>query len=643
MSSNWLFNIRHVIAGEPVRADVVNRPTQALEDRTNYLRERLDAAELGRALFDADATIADDVKEGEAVFWNSTTQRYERALSGAANDETAQAVVPLPSANCLGMLYRKTGATIGDVVLRGIVKFSIAALRDAIVDDAPGIPGAVISGRYFLSSEMPGKLVKEKPAAAVDVCYVQGARDSCDASPWVVVMPQLRDFSENHTHYRYDLSTTPAGTVVTDDGRCVFTATNPELMGWLPANHPTFRTDPTDPATNYAPPGAVFGYNINVHDALRRVWPPVPLQAVSVLWDKGANLVGATDVPLGAEGLAICDSRGIWWMSNCVNDLPFTLTTPPGSNTTNPPECPRAEKMRVSVVFLRMLFGNNRNVVTSLIAAPNSPITVQSCCGGSNTKTGDLQVGLNLSLAVQPPNIAGGIALKQINNQNQFRQGWVTEGIVSGSDAILITGHVTDSSQRELTTAEKTALGFNPTQTKYAQRGLVKIEYQDSLIEREFAPQIIRLSDVVERLYRDVPYLGFVRGQESLIRVRFIVPASGLGANITMLLRAQVLGLATGTLPNFIVTYRRLPRPTGMRPGNQPPMLPLVSVDESTQLSFETNVSITANNVVELKTTPFAVAEGDTVLVTIQRPGTDAYLGEVGLLRLSGVIATGGA
>lgn len=641
MSSNWLFDIRHVLAGEAVRADVVNRPTQALEDRTNYLRNRLDAAELGRALFDADATIAEDVKEGEAVFWNFATQRYERALAGATNNEVAQTLVPIPSANCIGMLYKKTGANIGDVVLSGIVKFPIAALNDAVVGNPPSAP---ISGRYFLSTEMPGKLVRNKPAVGVDVCYVQGARDSCDASPWVVVAPQLRDFSENHTHYRYDLSTTPAGTAIVDGGICVFTSTNDALMGWLPANHPAFWTDPTNSATSYAPQGAVFGYNINAHDSLRRVWPPIPLQAVSVLWDKGVNLTGATEVPLGPSGLVICDNRGIWWMSNCVNDLPFTLTPQASSSSAQlVPECPRDEIMRVSVVFLRMLFGNNRNVVTSLIAAPGSPITVQSCCGGSNTKTGDLQVGLNLSLAVQPPNVAGGVVLKQISEQNRFRQGWVTEGIVSGSDALVVTGHVTDSSQRELTPAEKTALGFDPTQTKYAHRGLVKIDYQDSLIERELSPQIIRLSDVVERLYRDVPYLGFVRGQESLVRVRFVVPASGLGTNITMRLRAQLLGLATGTLPNLVITYRRLPRPLVPRPGGQPPMIPLVSADETAPLSFETGVTITANNVVELKTAAFAVAEGDTVLVTIKRLDGDSYLGEIGLLRLSGVIAVGGA
>ena len=50
MSENWHYNIRHVTPGEPVQAGIVGRPDRALQDRTDYLKQRLDAAELGRAL-----------------------------------------------------------------------------------------------------------------------------------------------------------------------------------------------------------------------------------------------------------------------------------------------------------------------------------------------------------------------------------------------------------------------------------------------------------------------------------------------------------------------------------------------------------------------------------------------------------------
>ena len=61
MSGNWLHNIKHVTPGEPVQAGVVNRPDRTLEERTEYLKDRLDASAVGQAIFDHNATIATDV------------------------------------------------------------------------------------------------------------------------------------------------------------------------------------------------------------------------------------------------------------------------------------------------------------------------------------------------------------------------------------------------------------------------------------------------------------------------------------------------------------------------------------------------------------------------------------------------------
>lgn len=634
MSNNWLYNIRHVVAGEPVQASIVNRPSQSLEDRTNYLKDRLDAAALGRAIFDSDATIAEDVEEGDAVFWNHTTTRYERAVAAVENDETTQTLVIQPSADCMGLLYSKKSPTLGDIVLRGIVK--IPNLTNAIAGADPEL-----SGRYYLSSEQPGKLIKQRPPVTVSVCYVQGVKGKCDPNPWVVVMPQVRDFLESHVHYRFELVTRIAGTSSVVNNRHVIDVPDVAMQGWLPANHPTFRRNSADPTTSYAPAGAVFGYNIKAHAAVARVWPPVPVQAVAMLWDKGVGRLGATELPLGRDGLAVCDNNGIWWMSDCVGDVPFTTgtVTAPADGTV-PPECPRDERMRVIVVFLRMLFGNNRNVVTSLVAAPNSPITVMNC-DGFPAKTGDLEIDLDLKLAVDPVLVDGGIALKRIDTGNKFRQGWVTEGVVSGSPGVIaVQGYSTGANtSRELTADEKISLGFAETSNIFAQRGLIKITFNDQLVERELAPQIIRLSDVVERLYRDVPYLGFVPGQESLIRVRFIVPADGLGTGLEMRIRAQLLGLVTDTLPLFTVTYRKLPRPAaGLQQA-------LISAD-APPIAFPSNVEIAANHVVEVESAQFNVSPGDTVLVTIQRAllggNPDTYLGEIGLLRLSGIITNSG-
>jgi hypothetical protein len=618
MSNNWSNNIQHIVPGEPVQAGVVNRPSNALEARTNYLKARLDASDTGRALFDTDATIAPDVLEGQPVFWNHQTQRYEAAIAAVENDEITQTLTFQPSSDCVGLLYSKKSSTRGDIVMRGIVKLS---------NISNAVTGAVTAGRYYLSNAEPGKLTKQRPPAAVLICYVQGPKDNCADDPWIVVMPQIRDFIEDHIHYRFELVSRVAGTAALSNGK--YTITNPDItqQGWLPAAHASFNGN--------APPGAVFGYNLAAHDAISRVWPPTPISAVAMLWDKGTNRVGATEIPLGNDGLAVCNAHGIWWLSDCAGDVPWADAAPSSSSSSSiAAECPREERMRVIVVFLKMVFGNDKSVVTSLTAAPSSPITITNC-DGVVAATGDLEIDLDLNLAIKPPILNGSKVLKAVEDGYKLREGWVTEGIVSGSPAIIVSGVNTPTTNytRTLTTAEKTALGFSSSASVNAAQGLVKISFNDALVERDISPQIIRLSDVVERLYNDIPYLGFPQGQESAVRARLNVPAAGLGTNLVMKIRAQLFGRKTAVLPNLELTYRKLPRP-GVGGAA------LVMSDVSPALVFNSAISVIQDTAIEIESAPFNVLEGDTVLITLRRIGpSDGYTAEIGLLRFSGVVA----
>lgn len=638
MSGNWLHNIRHVTPGEPVDAGVVGRPDRTLEERTDYLRDRIDAADAGRALFDVDATIASDVLPGQPVFWNHLAQRYERALVATETNIDTQAVVVLPSSECVGMCLRKKSADRADIVLRGLVTFE---------NLAASIGQTVEPGRYFLSASEPGRLTKQQPPITVSVCYVQGPKDNCSDALRVVVMPQLRDYTNDHTHYRFDLVAAIAGASVgasqqiTND-KITLTTINSgsdkssNFPGWLPANDPVFN--------GRAPAGAVFGYNISKHPALSRVWPPVPIQSVAMLWDKGADRVGATEIPLGASGLAVCDVNGIWWMSNCVGDVPWSLSPPaPNSGINNPttgPECPRAEAMRVTVIFLRMLLGNDRSVVTSLEPAPESPIEVMNC-DGEPAKTGDLELDLNLQVVdCAPLGVeAGGKALVDVVNKHKLKRGWVTEGLIAHD---LTQFNLSSTNSRPLTTNEKLDLGFPTADTVIAHQGLVKINFANQFAEREVAPQIVRLNDAVERLYKDVPYLGLPGAQESSLRLRFNIPYVNLSATTALQLKVRVQlfgrgGAATGsptTLPPLTLTYRRL-----LSPGNS--TVELASAD--TNLSFPQSIALLRDRVTQKDSEPFTVAPGDTVLVTIQRPynAADTYP-EIGILRVSGIITDAG-
>lgn len=615
MSGNWFQNIKHVQPGEPVEAGVVGRPDRTLEGRTDYLKDRLDAAELGRALFDSDATIAADVLPGQPVYWNYTSQRYEKALAAVTVNQETQTLEVQPSSDCVGICYRKKSSTLADIVLRGIV--ALPELTNAIGPE-------IAPGRYYLSAVEPGKLVQQKPAVTVYVCYVQGPKDNCSDVPRLVVMPHVRDFLDDHTHYRFDLVCQPAGTntVSTVEGQQVHTVedADADLPGWLPASHEIFN--------DKAPTGAVFGYNLSQHLSLSRVWPPLPVQSVALLWDKGIEYVGATEIPLGRNGLAVADANGIWWMSNCYGDVPWPAdyTTVP-VEVTDPPvsECPRDEGMRLAVVYLRMLLGNDRRVVTKLEPGPDSPITVTNCDNLPAT-TGDLK--LNLNLQIDATEIKGGEAFKGVLNGRKLQKGWVAEGFISHNQPQLV---VNSSHARNLTTAEKSALALPLTDTVVAHQGLINLNLDNQFAEREISPQIIRLSDTVERLYMDIPYLGFPAGQASLLRIRLNVPDKNLGSNLQMTIRVRYFGRGTvsQSMPALYMTYRQLVKPATGGTG-------LVLAD--TNLPFNSVVALPADTVVERDSDPFEVAEGDVVLVTLGRAAGDVYP-EVGVLRISGIIS----
>lgn len=639
MSENWLHNIKHVAPGEPVQAGIVSRPDRALQDRTEYLKQRLDAAELGRAVFDNDATIAPDVLPGQPVYWNYTAQRYEQARAAVEVDATTQAYVVQPSSECVGLCLKKKAETLGDIVLYGIV--ALPELQNAIT-------GPIVPGRYYLSAVEPGKLVKQRPGVTVNVCYVQGQIDTCHPVPRVVVMPNTRELVDEHTHYRFDLMPKPAGTHVVyldeeDKQRHRIDNSDSDMGGWLPADHEIFN--------GKAPAGAVFGYNLSQHQALSNVWPPIPVQAVSVLWDKGNNYVGATDVPTGADGLVTCDLNGIWWMSDCYGDVPWPTTysgTTPASTNAVPAECPREELMRVSVVFIRMLVGNDRSIVTSLAPAENSPVVVRNCASGAaatlaNPGTGDLALDLNLQYSA--PNDArepgdgieeeGLIVTGKTASGQKLQRGWVAAGIIAHNLPQL---SIESTNFRNLTASEKEEFGIATAETVVLHRGLLKLNFE-TLVDREISPQIVRLNDTVERLYLDIPYLGFPEGQSSSLRIRLNIPDMNLGTPLKMSVRTQLFGKgsAAQSMPALYMSYRRIPKP-GTTPATAIPLPSSENESTDDALVYNSALAVAPNRSIICESSQFSVAEGDTVLVTIERRDDNTYP-EVGLLRVSGILS----
>ncbi len=456
------------------------------------------------------------------------------------------------------------------------------------------------------------------------------------------INPQLKDFLENHIHYQFHLTPYPAGTHVppVPGEHHEITSPDPEARGWLPADHASFN--------GTAPPGAQFGYNLKAHGELNRLWPPLP-ESAAVLEMYQPTLEGAESKFAGLERVqsvyAVIDKRGIWWMTSCYNQVPWDTTL----DTTNSDvssvssesvsemdACPKDPAIEIILSFLKMTFATDKTVVTSLQPETGQPIEFVNC-DGLDAKTGDLFARLSVIAMLDPTLIRGGIVLKEIADSTlKFKRGWVTEGLYAGSDEIVLNG-----THQELLDPTQDESESNPR----IHQGLCRIDVQLDPSERELSPQIVKLGDALEREYKKVTYLGFPNGRDSGIRMRFNVPPSGLPNSPKLAIRGLIFGRAAGPFSAMTMSYYRMPRPTAGSP------VPVVEGDTTITFDVVTptddydgaGTNLPVDRAVEVESTAFTIAPGDTVFVTLSRSkdASPLFQADVGVIRIGGIIVPG--
>jgi len=595
---SFIEEIQHVADGEPVDASTTARATQQLEQNTRNLRDLVELSLLGQVIIVREQSIDPTLMPSQAVYWNSDNARFEAALASVALDADLGVLLGTPQSECLGVVYQKTGTTTADILLMGWIKLDITNALD-------GQPLA--AGRYYLSGSTPGMLVQSRGSLSVPVLYATG-------DGYVQVIPQWRQWAEDHQHYRVPLHCVPAGDYVAPGMGERAEITNPDssMPGWLPANHAIF--------DGKAPANAAFGYNISQHAQLRRLFPPLPPEASVLIWDKGVDTTGGTEVPMGREGLAVIDKNGIWWLSNCPDDVPWPAdfdfidgsTADSVSQTITDIECPRATNMLLTLYFNRTLYEAALTLVTSLRADPDSIIRVYGC-DGQPAATGDLIVSADLALVIDETDQAGHLVLKTIVD-NKFKQGPVLEGIINATPS----GLDISSTHSQVIDGET------------VHQGIATIGLSPDPVDRELPPIVTYLHDTKERYESGVLYIGFPPNfQSSIVRV-YQVPPDGIASGTKIEVRLTVLGTTNGTLPNMTVGYRRLPRGT-----STPQAIPTTD----TALTLASLGSLVAGNkYVEAKTNQFNVVAGDTVQIVITRNTSDGYSGELGIIRTAAVL-----
>jgi hypothetical protein len=498
-------------------------------------------------------------------------------------------------------VYSKASSTLADVVFYGYVTLDISA--------ATG--GDTAAGVYYLSGTTPGLLTRQRPPVSVAVLRADG-------NGRVLVVPQLVDLMERHVHYAFDLACLPAGatTPPVPGDRHTIDVPDPDAPGWLPAFHASFG--------GVAPAGAVFGYNLAAHPALRDVWPPVPASQATLEWDRGLDKeVGATGVPLGRGGLCVLDRNGIWWMSDCYGDVPWPTTldtaTPASdslSHSASEVECPRTLSMALRLWFTRVNFATDATAVTSLRSL--SDRLVVRCVDGSEAATGDLTIDLDLDLVTRE-GVAGYQALKGLDG-NTFSRGPVCEGVYALSDNVTLSSPAASIVDGEAVHHGPVGIAVSTDPSK------------------ELPVQLFRLDGAEEEFYLDTMYISLPEARETGVRCRIEVPADAALPSPQLRLRLTVLGRVLGTLPTLTVTARRLPRPaSGL---DAPEQLP----DEDAEFAVAVDTAATLSlggQYVEAAADPFEVAAGDTVFVSVTRADDDGYPGAVGLIRVSGLLVSG--
>lgn len=659
-SRNFSSRVNHVQPGSPVSASNTSRATRQLEQRTNYLREILDAIEAGQLLARRDQTVNPDVQVGNAVYWNSTDKQFDLALAAAEHDAATGAYVAAESANVIGICISKSASKTGTIVLLGMAKFPPSLLEIMI-------HGEIMAGRYYLSGVEAGRLVRQRPAVSVPVAYLHGTIDACDEDSWVYINPQIKDFLEEHVHLQFPLAPFTSGdhVIPVNEKEC-HSIINPDVAipGWLPADHASF--------DGKAPAGAVFGYNMAAHPELSRCWPPIPatsavLELFQPIPDHENDYHGYSRV---RPDQVIIDANGIWWMNCCYGQVPwpraFDSSDPASywdwmdpsihlwhdssqalweeassaSNSSISSElmaaaerCPWRYKTALILSFTKMTFATNKSVVTSLQPFNGEPIEFVNS-DGEVANTGDLYAKLAVAALVKDELIRGGTALKTIDDsQLSFSAGWVAEGLLAGSDTVVLNG-----THQEALNPDAPVSISNPL----LHQGIVTVDVQLDPVERELNPQITKLGDALEREYKGIMYLGFPYNRDSAIRMRYNLPPGGLPTSPKMKIRALMFGRAVGPWSEMTMSYYRITRPTTGSP--------FVITPGDTALAFDVvtpsdnydglGTDLPADNLIEIESAEFTVTAGDTVFITLERAATATPLfqNDVGLVRIGGII-----
>lgn len=559
--------ISYINREDPVSATIANRPLRQLKQETDQLQSKFETTDAGNTLIYRDIPCDPSVKVGMPVYWDAENQCCKPAyLNAELNDVTQEYLTGNP-ADCIGLAYQKNSSYSADILISGIVDFPI------ISEYLKGN-----TGRFYLSST-PGALSCVASSHAFPLGVAIGPMGPCDTEYRVYFNPSFTNNVLQHQHFKVDL----ASVLVTDK----------ETAGWRVPD-----------SEDEVPTGATLIYNCKADEKLSKVWPPIPIEAVSFTADWASEeTIGGKELTVNKESsLVFADDKGIYWMSSTY--LPYTTQ---GSGD-------QYKEYRITVNFSKVRYSNRNNFVTSLQPDVYQPFKFVDC-KGHEAAVGDLYAQFTLNQNYTDSTDYDGYSLKG------FTDKWESERVAT-VNAIRVTGNVSVRSTRQVSVEDKTY-----------HSGAVNIDVSPFAPNTEISPQIIKVGAAQEREIYNITYLGLPAGRTSSLRLKFEIPSNYTEAACTFKLRMQCISAIAGLYANAAITYIRVPR------ANQGDV-PLTELLAQPIPEYQDQLvrDVTSGKMFEVESGTVEVMPGDTVIVIISRDSTDSYNADLAIARIHGVL-----
>lgn len=200
MSQTWTQIIKPPKNGELVNQEVTGRSIKALQERTDYLYQHLtDFSAANGKLVIQNAEIDPTVDLGDWVYFDAASSKYKRALAEGVYNPSQKRYEASNRAYAVGMCIAKSGG-LASILMHGWIQ-SLSALGINSVNMVHS-PENYIDGRFYLSSQSPGKMSSVGVAPIVQLGYFSGDT--------AFVSPLQKDIFESHVHYTATLAAKPA-------------------------------------------------------------------------------------------------------------------------------------------------------------------------------------------------------------------------------------------------------------------------------------------------------------------------------------------------------------------------------------------------------------------------------------------------